>query len=231
MHNETLKNNIILILGVLCLIILGIVLYTNLHPKNMKITALPLNQEERSQALYQDALQAITNNQTASAIRKLQTVLHLAPDNVEARETLATLLAKMGQNKRANQIVTEGLVRDPDNLELVQLQTHILVGQNKIKPALAILQQHAPKINQAPDYYAYMASLYQRDGDYMLAARIYDDLVKLDPSQTLWWVGLGIAFESAGKNNAAVEAYGHALQGSIDVQTRDFVEHKLASLS
>lgn len=225
------RSAILLLAGLVLIIILSIVIYINPHSKKMEMTALPLNQQEKSQALYQDALQAISNNQPRSAIRELQAVLHLAPDNVEAREALATLLAKMGQNHRANQIVAEGLVRDPDNLELVQLQTHILVSQNKIKPALAILQQHAPVINQAPDYYAYMASLYQHAGDYMVAARIYDDLVKLDPSQALWWVGLGIALESAGKNNAAIEAYDHALQGSLDVQTRGFVENKLASLS
>jgi len=217
--------------GVLCLIILGIFLYINLYPHSMKMTALPLNQQEQAETLYQDALQAITDNQATRAIRKLQTVLHLTPDNIKARETLATLLAKLGKNNQANQIIVTGLARDPDNLELVQLQTHILVEQNKIKPALVILQQHAPVIDQAPDYYAYMASLYQRDGDYMIAAQIYDDLVKIDPSQSLWWVGLGVAFESAGKNSAAVEAYNHALEGSLDVQTRSFVQHKLTSLS
>ena len=75
-----------------------------------------------------------------------------------------------------------------------------------------------------------MAYLYQQQRQYILAAELYNQLVKIDSNHALWWVGLGRALEAAGKKNAAQEAYHHALQGSLDMQTRNFVEHKITVL-
>ena len=66
----------------------------------------------------------------------------------------------------------------------------------------------------------------------MLAARMYAQLVALYPDQAAWWAGLGFALESAGQNNAAIEAYQRALRvnAQVDPQVRAYVAAKLNQL-
>ncbi len=204
------------------------------QPKGtMQITAVPLDQKQKAQHLYKRALQAITDNQTEEAIRTLQVLLYAQPDNAQARETLAVLLFRTGQKNRASEIVAAGTTRNPNNIKLIELQAHVLASQNKNAEAISVLQQHPLSIYNHPDYYAYMAALYQRQGQYMSAARLYNTLVKIMPSKAIWWVGLGVALESMDKDTAALESYKRALQVGVnlDVNTRTFIEEKIAKLS
>lgn len=203
------------------------------QPKGtMQITAVPLDQKQKAQHLYRQALQAIANNQTEEAIKTLQVLLYAQPDNVQARETLAVLLFRTGQKNRASEIVAAGTARNPNNIELIELQAHILATQNKNAEAISVLQQRPLSIHTYPDYYAYMAALYQRQGQYMSAARLYNKLVKIMPGKAVWWVGLGVALESMDKNAAALESYKRALNVGVnlDANTRAFVEEKIAKL-
>ena len=204
------------------------------QPKGtMQITAVPLDQKQKAQHLYRQALQAIANNQTEEAIKTLQVLLYAQPDNVQARETLAVLLFRTGQKNQASKIVAAGTARNPNNIELIELQAHILATQNKNAEAISVLQQHPLSIYTHPDYYAYMAALYQRQGQYMSAARLYNKLVKIMPGKAVWWVGLGVALESMDKNVAALESYKRALHVGVDldVNARAFVEDKIEKLS
>ena len=194
----------------------------------MKKMALPLTAEETGIQLYQQAVELTVNNKISEAIAKLQKLLTTDPTHISAREALATLLLKTGKSAQALKILTDGLARDPENLQLVKLHAQILTTQNKLDAALKILLQHQPQISQEPDYYGFIASLYQRTGQYMLAAKLYDQLAKLQPHNATWWIGLGAALESSEENNAAAEAYGYALKSGADMspEVRAYVENK-----
>ncbi|KPJ68028.1 MAG: hypothetical protein AMJ43_01020 [Coxiella sp. DG_40] len=199
----------------------------------MQIIAVPLNQEQKAQHLYKRAMQAVTDNRIKEAVRTLQVLLYAQPDNVQARETLAILLLKNGQMSQASKVISQGTMRNPNNVELIELQARILASRNKNAEAISVLQQHPFSIYDYPDYYAYMASLYQHQGQYMLAATLYNKLIKIVPDKAIWWVGLGIALESMNKNAAALESYERALQVGLDLDTntRAFVEDKIEKLS
>ena len=193
---------------------------------------IPLSPQQKLAEQYQNALTLIVNNHVQAAFGKLHDILREHPDDVEARITLAALLLKSGRTEQANGVLVSGLARDPDNIKLIEFQVNMLASQKKIGQALTILQQHTPDITQSPDYYALMALLYQRQGEFILAAQLYDQLVKVSPANAVWWVGLGVALESAGKNNAAREAYAYALQrgANLDLNTRTYVEHQIDNL-
>jgi MSHA biogenesis protein MshN len=62
----------------------------------------------------------------------------------------------------------------------------------------------------------------------MQAAALYDQLTKLEPQKPVWWLGLGIALESAGKNNAAQEAYSRASNNSdVLPELKTFLNNKI----
>jgi predicted Zn-dependent protease len=204
------------------------------QPKGtMLITAVPFDQKQKAQHLYRQALQSIANNQTMDAIKTLRLLLYLQPDNIQAREALGVLLFRTGQKDQASEIVTQGTMRNPNNMELVELQAHILASHNKNAEAISILQQHPLSIYSYPDYYAYLAALYQHQGQYVAAAKLYNKLVKIMPDKAVWWLGLGVALESMDKNAAALESYKRALNVGVnlDANTRAFIEDKIAKLS
>ena len=105
------------------------------------------------------------------------------------------------------------------------------MGEGKVNRALDLLQRVAPPLEQDPEYHALMAALYQRQGQSMLSAKIYEQLLALHPNTAVWWIGLGIALESDGKNNAAKEAYLHASQGAgLNTALNAFIQTRMDNL-
>ncbi len=207
------------------------------HPgkqlSSMKKTDIPLTPEQKLAEQYQNALALIMEKHTQAAFYKLHAILRGHPDDVDARITLSALLFKTGSQDDANSVLVSGLVRDPENIKLIEFQANMLANENKISQALIILQQHNPDIDEHPDYYALMALLYQRHGEFIFAADIYSQLVKKYPDNAVWWVGLGTSLESADKLKAAREAYSYALRidGGLDADTRAYVEEKVKQLA
>lgn len=207
------------------------------HPgkqlSSMEKTDIPLTPEQKLAEQYQNALALIMEKHTQAAFNKLHNILRGHPDDVDARITLSALLFKTGRQDDANSVLVSGLARDPENIKLIEFQANMLANENNINQALIILQQHSPDINEHPDYYALMALLYQRHGEFIFAADIYSQLVKKYPDNAVWWVGLGTSLESADKLKAAREAYAYALRidGGLDANTRAYVEEKMKQLA
>lgn len=199
----------------------------------MLITVVPLDKKQKAQNLYKKALQLIANNQNTDAIKTLRLFLYLQPDNIQAREALAVLLFRTGNKNQAGAVVMQGSTRGQNNAGWVELQARILASENKNAKAISILQQNHFPLYDHPDYYAYLATLYQHEGQYVAAAELYNKLVKLMPGNAIWWLGLGIALESMDKGVAALESYQQALNVgmNLDANTRAFIEDKIAKLS
>lgn len=197
----------------------------------MNKIALPFTNEEKIEQEYQEAIELALSNKIPEAITKLQKILKSYPKNTKVREALASLLIKSNKFDQALKALSDGLAKDPENLIYLKFKTQILEKQGYPNQALDILNKHHPAINIEPNYYGFMASLYQKTGQYMEAAKIYNQLAKLQPYRSAWWVGLGIALESAGEYNAAIESYKNALRNSADIdpQVRIYVENKVNS--
>jgi MSHA biogenesis protein MshN len=244
------RSYVPLLVVIILLFILGVVCYFDLQKINTSKSALPIKHKPKEKAVmkkidipltpeqklaeqYQNALTLIVNNQADAAFGKLYEILRKYPDYVGARITLAALLLKNGYIKEANRILVRGLAGDPKNIKLLEFQANILVRHKKINQALMLLRKHKPGMRQSPEYYAFMAVLYHHQRKFMRAANIYKQLIKVYPDRAVWWVGLGVALESAGKSRAARDAYTYALQrgAGLDSNTRAYVAHHIAKLS
>jgi tetratricopeptide (TPR) repeat protein len=199
----------------------------------MKKTMLPPTLEETAKKQYQQAMELTINNQIPEAITKLEKLLATDPAYTPARERLTTLLLKIGKNSQAAKVLADGLARDPENSLFIKIKAQMLANEKKFDAALKLLHQHNPAMDRDPNYYGFMALLYQHTGQYMLAAKTYSQLVKLQPYNSIWWVGLGTALEAADANNAAIEAYKNALRSENDLspEVQAYVENKINQLS
>lgn len=197
--------------------------------QKMQKVLLPLTSEQQAQLDYQEALTALQNKQVFTAITKLRGILKILPTYMPARETLSTVLYRTGSKHEASRIARIGLSQDPDNMVLIQLRAHIYVDQGLVNSALQLLLQQHPDVNSDPNYYGFIAALYQRLGKYQAAAQIYAQLSQLQPTNATWWVGFGIALEGSGATNAAREAYVNALKYGVNMAPalRGYVQDKL----
>jgi tetratricopeptide (TPR) repeat protein len=193
--------------------------------KKTEVKPSPQQLAERS---YEQALEAIDQNNFEQAEIELQASLKKVPNFIKARKTLVTLLINRQQYHSAAQLLQAGLRYTPDSVDLIKLYAQLLVRQGRLPKALVILQHVTPALEDEPEYYALMAVLRQRLGDPMIAAQLYEQLLKYNSNNSVWWMGLGIALESFGKRNAAVNAYKHAIStGGLSPDVQAYIEGKI----
>lgn len=179
---------------------------------------------------YQQALQYSSQGNTNKAINILHHLLTQFPDYKLARESLVTLLLDQGKQVEANDIIQVGLQQYPSYSPYAQLKAKILVNEGKITDAINLLQRAAPTLQNNPEYHAFIAALYQRQGDSLLAAKLYEQLLPLEPDNAIWWMGLGIAYDNLGKHNDALQAFARADNDKLNPELKAYVESRMHSL-
>jgi hypothetical protein len=181
-----------------------------LTSSKMSKTPIPVSLEQQEEQRYQNILQLMAQNNVKESITQLQLFLGDFTNNLEAREMLVALLIKKGAWQKANNILMVGLNKHPTYAPFMKLKAHILIEQGKTEAAITFLQKISSSFTDDPEYFALLAALYQQQGQFMRAAGYYNQLTKIQPQKATWWVGLGVSLESAGKKNAANEAYNRA---------------------
>lgn len=146
------------------------------------------------------------------------------PDHVPARKSLAVLLMKKGNLTKALDVVNIGLVQQPLYLPYLQLKAEILMDQGKMSQALEVLQAYSPPFDENPEYYSFIAALLERQHKFSDAINLYERLLNLQPNNSIWWVGLGIAFESLGKKPEALAAFQKVNKDSLSTELKAYVE-------
>lgn len=192
-------------------------LTTELTKGSLSKVPTQLTPEEQKAERYREIRQFLAHNEIRSAIQKLHLFVGDYPNHTQARITLVSLLIKEGRLQKADDILTVAFNKFRDYPPFIKLKAHILIKENRTMAAIDLLQQHFATASPSDvEYFALLAALYQQHGSYMAAAGLYNQLTKIQPQKTSWWLGLGVALENAGKTNAAREAYRHAYN-STDV--------------
>jgi MSHA biogenesis protein MshN len=187
---------------------------SQLTDSKMSKTLAPVSPQQQLEQRYQQIQQLLVNDNIKKAITQLHLFVGDFPESFQARETLVALLIKEKDLQRANNVLMVGMNKNPNHAPFIKLKSHILVEQGRIDAAISLLQKSTALFTEDTEYFALLAVLYQEQGQFIKAARIYNQLTKIEPQKTIWWVGLGMALENAGKKNAAKEAYQRAYNSS-----------------
>lgn len=180
---------------------------------------------------YKYALDFSALGQNNKATQLLSNLLIKYPEFNTARESLISILLESGNFVKANKIVDVGLDQEPNYVPFIQLKARILVAEGKVNSALDLLQRAAPSIENSPDYHAFMAALYQQQGKSDAAAKVYEQLLSLNPDKAVWWMGLAIALESQGDPSEAKEAYVRAQNtAGLNPELRAYVQKRIDSI-
>ncbi len=119
---------------------------------------------------------------TEQAVREAREALKIKTDMAEAHIFLACLLIDLGQIEEADQVLGKGLELDPDSFEGQLCDARLLAADGQANDAMmdlkALLLRHA----RSPELHYLLATLYEQQGEYKLAAvdykKAYDLLLR-----------------------------------------------------
>ncbi len=177
---------------------------------------------------YRRALTLIQKDRENQARPLLEEAIALSPGHVAARETLAALLSEAGQNQEAEAVLRAGRELNPDHAWFALSLARLQAARGDVEGAVATLQSGIGGRGVNAEYRATLAALLVRLRQYPDAARQYEQVLRQQPGQGTWWLGLGLALEAQGKNDEARSAFRRALTaGNLPDKLAEFVRAKL----
>lgn len=193
---------------------------------------LELHPNQLAEVSYKKGYELLQKNKIYSAESKLLLALEHNNKHIKAREVLVGLYLKTGRKVEAENILVTGLLHRPKYSNFAELYARLLLKTNRINKAVTVLLNHKPSISHNPNYYALLAACYQRNKNHSSAANTYLKLLKLNPNEGIWWVGMAISLEALNKHQQALNAYEKARQsGTLNTHLSNYSSKRLEQLN
>ncbi|MFM5731217.1 tetratricopeptide repeat protein [Aeromonas caviae] len=201
-------------------------------PGILKIETVELSDAELATLAERKATTAMAKGRMQEAQDGYYEVLAHDPHNQGAREQLAGLLYGAGRLTEAAQVLEEGLRLDPAQADLRLLLARVAISGGDRQKALDWLTGYQPDIASNLDYYATWAGLAQELGQPVQASEMYVRLLRQQPDQGRWWLGLGVAEDGQGHRQRALDAYHNAqLHGNLGEASTQWLEQRIGQLT
>ena len=198
--------------------------------ESLMIETVELDAGQLAQIEYKKAEKALKQGDSRKAIGYLESAVKYNPEWITARQKLAALYYGRGETRRAIASLQQGLALDSAQPDLRLTMAKLLVNESQQQAALNVLSQMPPYVHSK--YLAMRGALAQQLNQNDLALSSYQSLVKAEPYDGRWWLGLGVALERGEDHLQAEEAYQQALRmGQISGETQRFIRQRLAVLA
>ncbi|WP_429010717.1 tetratricopeptide repeat protein [Aeromonas allosaccharophila] len=201
-------------------------------PGVLKIETVELSAKELAALAERKATTAMAKGSLRDAQDNYYDVLAHDPYNQGAREQLAGLLYGEGRLTEARQLLEEGIRLDPQQADFRLLLARLAISEGQQQQALGWLSGYQPDLASNMDYYATWAGLTQELGQNADAAALYVKLLRQQPDQGRWWLGLGVAEDGQGHSQRALDAYRNALlHGNLGEASTNWLEQRIGQLT
>lgn len=183
-------------------------------------------------ALKAQIRQAISQNDTPTAIQLLRTLIGQQPDNVAARKRLAALYFSAGRTTDAQQLLQKSVADMPADNSVRLMYARLLVQQNETKLAYYALLDVNDFGQPSIELLGYRASLAQKLSLLDEALTDYAQLTKLDSQTARWWLGQAVVADKQGYTALALNSYREALGlHQLDAGIEQFIRQRLTNLA
>lgn len=191
----------------------------------------PLRPEQLAEQHYQRGYQLLQNGDQNGAEKQWREALGADPAHIASREGLAGLYISHGRNVEAGDILAKGLKYHPGYGPFALLYARLQVQNGLLDRAVQVLENAMEAKAQNADFLAFLAALYQRQKAFDKSIATYKKALSLQPQQGVWWMGIGISLEGAGKTKEAISAYNEAKKSNtLTAKLRHYVEGRLQTL-
>lgn len=181
----------------------------------------------RQDTQYAEALAFLDAGRVSEAEHALRQVLAHRPSHADARTALARLLMTHDRRFEA-QIILED-ARNTLSIAEKLLLARIYLEQGQAAQAVGLLE--AVDGERSGEFYAALGGAYQRLSQFERAVQSYQRAVLIEPNEGRWWLGLAIAFESAGNLTAAEQAYVRATASeALPLALVNYAQQRLSAM-
>jgi len=151
------------------------------------------------------------NGDRERALQALRGFVLATPADETARVRLALEMLSDRRVTEAEALLRTGLRLAPASTRLAQPLGHLLLAQARPDAALAVLRPATPSLAGHAEYHALLAAAEQRTGAHGLAITRYRGLLKEQPLNGSWLVGLGISLLAVDEHADAQATFARAL--------------------
>lgn len=198
--------------------------------EGLSIETVELNTQQLADIEYGRAMKLLQQGDSKKAIVHLESAIKYQPDRIKVRQKLAALYYGKTDTRKALAVLQQGLSREGEQPELRLTLAKLLVNESQPQAALNVLARIPKEENAA--YMAMRGALSQQLKNNAMALNSYQQLVKSEPYDGRWWMGLGIALERDSNDKKAKEAYQQALlMGRVSAKSQQFIQQRLSLLS
>ncbi len=196
---------------------------------SISVSRRQLTTAQLAKQKMKQAEQALSANNIAKAEKLFEEILMLQPDNKAARKQLAALWFGRKAYQEALNVLAQGIALDPQYSEFRLMQARIYLTQGYSEQAYQVLQ--GLPFTHNVEYLATQASVAQQLTKYPQAISAYQQLIKLQPNEARWWLGLAVVYDLTNDYSLALPAYQSALaQGNLSASSVDFVQQRMQEL-
>jgi Flp pilus assembly protein TadD len=176
---------------------------------------------------YTRATELIARGRHHEAMDHLLQLLAVQPAHGDARAALAALQAEAGWNERALATLLAGVATDPRRFAPPAAQLHNELGDTA---AALVTLERIPHALREGSHEALLGGLAFRAGQYARAADAYERALRSEHPAPVWWIGLGLAQEAAGRRNEAHAAYQRLARATaLPAEMQGFIAQRLAA--
>lgn len=196
-------------------------------PAGAPIVRRPAPPSADTTAEVSRAAELIARGRSSEAAELLRQILAKAPAHGDARAALAALQAEAGDRRSALTTILAGIDHDAVRFAAVAAQLQNDFGDTT--GALATLDR-IPRSEQTGAHMALRGGIAYRAGRYAAAIEAYERALQQPNPQAVWWIGLGLAHESAGQRDRAYAAFSRVDDApNLPPDARAFVAQRLAA--
>ncbi|MGI2184180.1 tetratricopeptide repeat protein [Shewanella oncorhynchi] len=197
----------------------------------MAITEVKLTPKQLAQKRFILANEAERDGKLKDAISYYEQTLGFDPSMHEARKQLAALHYGQGQLAKASEVLQQGMLLFPQQLDFALLLARVQQASGKADLALVTLANIPDTHPLARQKWMAQSDLAQKLGQFSLSEQAYRQLLQQEPQQAKWWMGLAYALDSQQQFPQARQAYRTALgHRGLSAQASAFIEQRLTQL-
>lgn len=197
----------------------------------LQITSVELTPAQLAQKQLQQATAALEQGDTAEAISLLRQALQHDAGLHEARRQLAALYFAAGNLSDAEAILQIGVQRFPQNEEFWLLLARVQLAGSQWSAADSSLMNISDTSALAPEKWLAKIQIAQQAQQWRSVQQGYEQLLRIEPSNSRWHFGLAHALDVQGQYAAAVSEYQQALDlTGLSVDARAYIEQRLVQI-